>query len=109
MIQVTLKKMNGSFGMVIRGGFHDIPAKRRPFTVYNITAGGPTDRESTIRYRLHAILFKRPVTNYHFLNHRVNDRIKSINGMALHGMKLPDLQSLIYRQEGETKGSKIKV
>jgi C-terminal processing protease CtpA/Prc len=49
MIQVTLKKDNGSFGMVIRGGGHEIHRKSRPFTVVQVTANGPTFLDGTIR------------------------------------------------------------
>ena len=49
MIQVTLKKDNGSFGMVIRGGSHEIHRKSRPFTVVQVTANGPTFLDGTIR------------------------------------------------------------
>ena len=30
---MTLRKENGSFGFVVRGGSHDIAAKFRPFTI----------------------------------------------------------------------------
>ena len=41
------------------------------------TTGGPAFRDGTMR---------------------VNDRIRCINGVELRGMKLPELQSLLYRQ-----------
>ena len=41
------------------------------------TPGGPAFRDGTMR---------------------VNDRIRCINGVELRGMKLPELQSLLYRQ-----------
>jgi len=43
-----LKKDNGSFGMVIRGGVHDIHRKSRPFTVVHVTPNGPAFLEGTI-------------------------------------------------------------
>lgn len=81
MIQVTLKKENGSFGMVIRGGFHENVKMRRPFTVVHLTPNSPTFNDGTIR---------------------VNDRIRCINGVNLNDMKLPELQSLLYQQDQET-------
>ena len=77
IIQVTLSKENGSFGMVVRGGDHEVPKRRRPFSIVNLTPGGPTFRDGTMR---------------------VNDRIRCVNGVELRGMKLPELQSLLYRQ-----------
>ena len=41
------------------------------------THGGPAFRDGTMR---------------------VNDRIRCVNGVELRGMKLPELQSLLYRQ-----------
>ena len=32
-VQLSLRKENGSFGFVVRGGSHEIPARFRPFTV----------------------------------------------------------------------------
>ena len=32
-LQVTLRKENGSFGMVVRGGAHEDRDRKRPFTV----------------------------------------------------------------------------
>ena len=81
VIQVTLKKQNGSFGMVIRGGMHEIPRKTRSFTVVHMTPAGPAYSEGTIR---------------------VNDRIRAVNGQAVHEIKLPELQSLLYQQDKET-------
>ena len=49
MIQVTLKKENGSFGMVIRGGSHEIHRKSRPFTVVQVTPNGPAFLDGTVR------------------------------------------------------------
>ncbi len=77
VIQVTLRKENGSFGMVIRGGNHESARKRRPFTCVQLTPGGPAFNDGTIR---------------------VNDRIRSVNGVDLKELKLPELQSLLYRQ-----------
>lgn len=81
VIQVTLKKENGSFGMVIRGGHDDEPARKRPFTVVHLTPQGSAFVDGTIR---------------------PGDRILAINGKALHNMTLPQLQSLIYAQDGDT-------
>ena len=80
LIQVTLKKENGSFGMVIRGGDHEVMRKRRPFTVFGITPGGPTASEGTLR---------------------CGDRIRAINGISLGALKLPELQSMLYQQDKE--------
>jgi hypothetical protein len=35
-VQVVLRKENGSFGLVLRGGSHEVPARVRPFTVIHI-------------------------------------------------------------------------
>ena len=34
--QVTLEKDNGTFGVVVRGGSHDVPLRCRPFTVVQV-------------------------------------------------------------------------
>ena len=34
--QVTLEKDNGTFGVVVRGGSHDVPMRCRPFTVIQV-------------------------------------------------------------------------
>ena len=34
--QVTLEKDNGTFGVVVRGGSHDVPMRCRPFTVVQV-------------------------------------------------------------------------
>ena len=81
LIQVTLKKENGSFGMVIRGGDHEIPRKKRPFTVFYLTPNGPTFLEGTIRR---------------------GDRIRAVNGINLNNLKLPELQAMLYQQEKDT-------
>jgi len=80
LIQVTLRKENGSFGMVIRGGDHEIPRKRRAFTVFGVTPNGPCFLEGTIRR---------------------GDRIRAVNGNSLSNLKLPQLQGLLYSQESE--------
>ena len=36
LFQVTLSKENGSFGMVVRGGDHEVPKRRRPFSIVNL-------------------------------------------------------------------------
>ena len=46
---MTLKKENGSFGMVIRGGAHEILRKSRPFTIMQVTANGPAYLDGTMR------------------------------------------------------------
>ena len=80
LIQVTLRKENGSFGMVIRGGDHEVSRKRRPFTVFGITPGGPTASEGTLR---------------------CGDRVRAVNGIGLAQLKLPELQSMLYQQDKE--------
>jgi hypothetical protein len=35
-VQVVLRKENGSFGLVLRGGSHEVAARVRPFTVIHI-------------------------------------------------------------------------
>ena len=34
--QVTLEKDNGTFGVVVRGGSHEVPMRCRPFTVVQV-------------------------------------------------------------------------
>lgn len=78
LIQVTLKKENGSFGMVIRGGDHELLRKRRPFTVVSVSPNGPTHAEGTMRK---------------------GDRVKAVNGVSLSSTRLPELQGLLYQQD----------
>ena len=78
IIQVTLKKENGSFGIVIRGGDHELLRKRRPFTVVHVNQQGPAYAEGTIRK---------------------GDRIRAINGSNLASTRLPELQGLLYQQD----------
>ena len=33
---MTLEKDNGTFGVVVRGGSHDVPLRCRPFTVVQV-------------------------------------------------------------------------
>ena len=33
---MTLEKDNGTFGVVVRGGSHDVPMRCRPFTVVQV-------------------------------------------------------------------------
>ena len=78
LIQVTLKKENGSFGVVIRGGDHELLRKRRPFTIVHVNSQGPAYTEGTIRK---------------------GDRIRAINGVNLVSTRLPELQGLLYQQD----------
>ena len=78
LIQVTLKKENGSFGIVVRGGDHELLRKRRPFTVASVNQQGPAYAEGTIRK---------------------GDRIRAINGINLASTRLPELQGLLYQQD----------
>ena len=78
LIQVTLKKENGSFGVVIRGGDHELLRKRRPFTIVHVNSQGPAYTEGTIRR---------------------GDRIRAINGVNLVSTRLPELQGLLYQQD----------
>ena len=78
IIQVTLKKENGSFGLVIRGGDHELLRKRRPFTVVHVNSQGSAYAEGTIRK---------------------GDRVRAINGSNLTSTRLPELQGLLYQQD----------
>lgn len=78
---MTLKKDNGSFGLVIRGGHDEEPVRKRAFTVVFVSHQGPAFTDGTIR---------------------PGDRILAINGKALHNTTLPQLQSHIYAQDGDT-------
>ena len=73
-----MKKENGSFGIVIRGGDHELLRKRRPFTVVHVNQQGPAYAEGTIRK---------------------GDRIRAINGSNLASTRLPELQGLLYQQD----------
>ena len=44
-----MKKENGSFGLVIRGGHDENPGRKRPFTVIHVAQNGSTYTEGTIR------------------------------------------------------------
>ena len=80
-LQVTLNKENGTFGFVVRGGKHELPVKSRPFTIVHVDRGGPAHREGTLR---------------------PGDRIIAVNGKSLVNIKLPELQGLLYQEEGDT-------
>jgi S1-C subfamily serine protease len=66
---------------VIRGGHDEDPNRKRPFTVVHVTPQGSTFLDGTIR---------------------PGDRILALNGKALHDTTLPQLQSLLYAQDGDT-------
>ena len=80
-LQITLRKENGSFGLVIRGGHDEEPCRKRPFTIIHVSPQGSTFNEGSIR---------------------PGDRILALNGKALHDTTLPQLQSLLYAQDGDT-------
>ena len=55
--------------------------KSRPFTIVHVDRGGPAAREGTLR---------------------PGDRIIAVNGKSLVNIKLPELQGLLYQEEGDT-------
>jgi len=81
VIQVTLKKENGTFGYVVRGGSHELPARCRPFSIVHVDRGGPAYIDGTLR---------------------AGDRIIAVNGKSLVNIKLPELQALLYQQDQDT-------
>ena len=80
-LQVTLNKENGTFGIVVRGGKHDLPVKCRPFTIVHVDKGAPAQTDGTLR---------------------PGDRIIAMNGKSLVNVKLPELQAMLYQEESET-------
>ena len=85
-----MKKENGSFGMVIRGGYHDHPRRRRPFTVVHIQKGTARRPDGSPGQNKYPVFQDGTI--------RVNDRVRAINGVSLAEMRLPELQSLLYQQ-----------
>ena len=77
-MQVTLRKENGSFGMVVRGGYHDVIRKCRPFTVCHLQPNGPTFMDGTIR---------------------CGDRILTVNGVNVRNFRLPEFQVNYYSRK----------
>ena len=89
---------------MVRGGHHDIPARCRPFTIVHLDPGGPAMLEVKILTQLE----KGQPTNvkvfYWFVQGTVRpgDRLLAVNGRTLAGMKLAELQALLYQEEGDT-------
>ena len=101
MLQVTLAKEAGTLGLVVRGGHHDIPARGRPFTIVHLDPGGPAMLEVKIFTQLEK---GEPTVFYWFVQGTVRpgDRLLAVNGRTLAGMKLAELQALLYQEEGDT-------
>ncbi|XP_043565574.1 glutamate receptor-interacting protein 1 isoform X6 [Chiloscyllium plagiosum] len=73
-VEVTLHKEGNTFGFVIRGGAHEDRSRSRPIVITYVRAGGPADREGTIK---------------------VGDRLLSVDGIRLHGTTHTEAMSIL--------------
>ncbi|XP_048405279.1 glutamate receptor-interacting protein 1 isoform X8 [Stegostoma tigrinum] len=73
-VEVTLHKEGNTFGFVIRGGAHEDRNRSRPIVITYVRAGGPADREGTIK---------------------VGDRLLSVDGIRLHGTTHTEAMSIL--------------
>ncbi|XP_072341289.1 glutamate receptor-interacting protein 1 isoform X2 [Scyliorhinus torazame] len=73
-VEVTLHKEGNTFGFVIRGGTHEDRNRSRPIVITYVRAGGPADRECTIK---------------------VGDRLLSVDGIRLHGTTHTEAMSIL--------------
>ncbi|XP_067906579.1 glutamate receptor-interacting protein 1 isoform X1 [Heterodontus francisci] len=73
-VEVTLHKEGNTFGFVIRGGTHEDRNRTRPIVITYVRAGGPADREGTIK---------------------VGDRLLSVDGIRLHGTTHTEAMSIL--------------
>ncbi|XP_067855590.1 glutamate receptor-interacting protein 1 isoform X7 [Heptranchias perlo] len=73
-VEVTLHKEGNTFGFVIRGGTHEDRNRSRPIVITYVRAGGPADREGTIK---------------------VGDRLLSVDGIRLHGTTHTEAMSIL--------------
>jgi C-terminal processing protease CtpA/Prc len=80
-VHIQLEKENNSYGFTIRGGYNEDKLKSRPLIVTNIRAGGPSDREGTLK---------------------IGDRIVAINGINLLNATLQDAYYIIKQCKGLT-------
>ncbi|XP_062913850.1 glutamate receptor-interacting protein 1 isoform X3 [Mobula hypostoma] len=73
-VEVTLHKEGNTFGFVIRGGSHEDRNRSRPIVITCVRAGGPADREGTIK---------------------VGDRLLSVDGIRLFGTTHAEAMSIL--------------
>ncbi|XP_051885733.1 LOW QUALITY PROTEIN: glutamate receptor-interacting protein 1 [Pristis pectinata] len=73
-VEVTLHKEGNTFGFVIRGGSHEDRNRSRPIVITYVRAGGPADREGTIK---------------------VGDRLLSVDGIRLLGTTHAEAMSIL--------------
>ncbi|XP_019743992.1 glutamate receptor-interacting protein 2-like isoform X2 [Hippocampus comes] len=78
--EVCLLKEGNSFGFVMRGGFHEDWRRSRPLVVTHVRAGGPADREGTVK---------------------AGDRILSLDGMPLNREKHADALTMLMQSSQE--------
>ena len=76
-----MEKENNSYGFTIRGGVSDEKIKSRPLIVTNIRAGGPSDREGTLK---------------------IGDRILAINGINVLNATLQEAYFIMKQCKGLT-------
>jgi hypothetical protein len=76
-----LEKESCSYGYTIRGGYNEDKQKSRPLIVTNIRAGGPADREGTLK---------------------IGDRIVAINGINIINATLQDAYFILKQCKGLT-------
>ena len=80
-VHIQLEKENNSYGFTLRGGFNDDKIRARPLIVTNIRAGGPADREGTLK---------------------IGDRILAINGINVLNASLNEAYSIVKQCKGLT-------
>ncbi|CAF0768783.1 unnamed protein product [Brachionus calyciflorus] len=80
-VHIQLEKENNSYGFTIRGGYNEDQIKSRPLIVTNIRAGGPSDREGTLK---------------------IGDRILAINGINVVNATLQDAYYILKQCKGLT-------
>lgn len=80
-VHIQLEKESSSYGFTIRGGYNEDKIKSRPLIVTNIRAGGPSDREGTLK---------------------IGDRIIAINGINIINATLQDAYFILKQCKGLT-------
>ena len=81
-VSIQLEKETSSYGFTIRGGYNnEDKSKSRPLIVTNIRAGGPADREGTLK---------------------IGDRIIAINGINILTASLQDAYFILKQCKGLT-------
>ena len=80
-VHIQLEKENNSYGFTLRGGYNEDKQKSRPLIVTNIRAGGPADRESTLK---------------------IGDRILAINGINVLNANIQEAYCILKQCKGLT-------